>query len=185
VADGTVAPRDLYILGVSDYPGKKALRVKDSRIADYVAAYTDLKKAGATIVTKKDCQMKSGKVKTLLRKIRTPYVYLSVDMDIGSRNALHGVRFRNWQGLSESQLFRLSSTVSNAGGSELQLVGMDMTEIDPRRAGQPLEDGLDATYRIAAGLIRQFAFGLPPFPPGNCSVRAQTGSTASPFTQKK
>ncbi len=175
VADGTLAPRDLYILGVSDYPGKKALRIKDPRIADYVAAYTDLKKAGATIVTKKDCQMKPSKVKSLLNKIRTPYVYLSIDMDIGSRNALHGVRFRNWQGLSEPQLFRLVSTVWRAGGSELQLVGMDLTEIDPRRAGQPLETGQDATYRIAASLVRQFAFGLPPHATEQHRGRAENG----------
>ena len=175
VADGTVAPRDLYILGVSDYPGKKALRIKDPRIAGYVAAYTDLKKAGATIVTKKDCQMKPSKVKSLLNKIRTPYVYLSVDMDIGSRNALDGVRFRNWQGLSESQLLRLVSTVWKAGGSELQLVGMDLTEFDPRRAGQPLETGQDATYRVAAGLVRQFAFGLPPHAAKQAHRRDESG----------
>jgi arginase family enzyme len=175
VAGGIVDARDLYILGVSDYPGKKALRIKDPRIAGYVAAYTDLKKAGATIVTKQDCQLKPSKVKSLLRKIRTPYVYLSVDMDIGSRNALHGVRFRNWQGLSESQLLRLVSTVWNAGGTELTLVGMDLTEIDPRRAGQPLETGQDATYRIAAGLVRQFAFGLPPDSTGQPQSRDKSG----------
>jgi len=180
VADGAVAPRDLYILGVSDYPGKRAFRVKDPRIAGYVGVYTDLKKAGATIVTKKDCQMKPNKVKSLLGKIRTPYVYLSIDMDIGSRNALNGVRFRNWQGLSEAQLFRLSSTVWKAGGSQLQLVGMDLSEIDPRRAGQPLETGQDATYRIAAGLVRQFAFGLPPLSSENPEVRAQNGATTLP-----
>ncbi len=184
-ADGTVAPRDLYILGVSDYPEKRAFRIKDPRIARYVAVYTDLKKAGATIVTKKDCQMKPSKVKSLLSKIRTPYVYLSIDMDIGSRNALDGVRFRNWQGLSESQLFRLSSTVWKAGGSGLQLVGMDLTEIDPRRAGQPLEAGLDATYRIAAGLVRQFAFGLPPVPSEKLKVRAQNRAATLPYTQER
>ena len=159
VADNLVDPRDLYILGVSDYPEKKALRIKDPRITDYISAYADLKKQGATIITKRECQLKPTKVRTLLKKIRTPYAYVSIDMDIGARNALDGVRFRNWQGLSETQIYRLVDTICQAGKSEVQIVGMDITEINPRIAGRQRGEAVDRTYQIAASLIKRIAFG--------------------------
>ena len=154
-----VSPRDLYILGVIDYPEKKAFRIKDPRITDYLSAYADLRKQGATIITKRECQLKPTKVKTLLKKIRTPYAYVSIDMDIGARNALEGVRFRNWQGLSETQIYRLVDTICQAGKSEVQIVGMDITEINPRIAGRKWGEAVDRTYQIAAGLVKRIAFG--------------------------
>jgi len=161
VAEGLLDPRDLYLLGVSDYPEKKVFRIKDRRIADYVSAFAGLRKEGATIVTKKECQLKPAKVNSLLRKIRTPYVYLSVDMDIGARNALDGVRFRNWQGLSEKQIYRLADSIAAAGGRDLQLVGMDITEINPRTAGMDDGSQVDRTYEIAANLGGRLVFDRP------------------------
>ena len=158
LAEGFIDPCDLYILGVSDFPDKKAFRIKDSRIGDYLEVYTDLRKRGATVVTKDECRLKPTKIKNILNKIRTPYVYVSVDMDIGARNALDGVRFRNWQGLSETQIYRLADTISQSGGQDLKIVGMDITEINPRAAGKQRGESMDRTYQIAANLIERIAF---------------------------
>jgi arginase family enzyme len=158
IADKLIDPRDLYIFGVSDYPGKKAAHIKDPRITEYISAFSGLKRQGATIVTKSECQLKPTKVKILLNKIRTPYVYVSIDMDIGARNALEGVRFRDWQGLSETQIYRLVDTICRAGKAEMQVVGMDITEINPRMAGKRLGGSVDRTYPIAASLVKRVAF---------------------------
>ena len=158
VDEGIVDPRDLYIIGVSDYPDKKALRIKDTRIGEYVRAWTGLKQKGATLITKKDCQLKISKVKSLLKKIRTPYAYVSIDMDIGARNAVEGVRFKNWQGLSETQIYRLIDTIVQTGGKDIQLVGMDITEINSRIAGKSTGNIADRTYEVAANLIQRLAF---------------------------
>ena len=158
LSDDSLDPSDLYILGVSDFPNKKAFRLKDSRIAEYREVYTGLRKRGATIVTKDECRLKPTKVKSLLNKIRTPYVYVSIDMDIGALNALDGVRFRNWQGLSEAQIYRLVETVSQAGGQRVKIVGMDITEINSRVAGKIRGKTVDRTYQIAANLIERIAF---------------------------
>jgi len=157
--EGQLAPRDLYILGISDYPEKRSMRIKDPRIADYVGAYTGLKRKGTTLITKKECQQKPTKVKNLLNKIRTPYVYLSIDMDIGARNALEGVRFKNWRGLQERQIDRLIDAVMEARGTDVHLVGMDITEINPRSAGRFTDDVEDRTYHIAVNMIEKIAFG--------------------------
>jgi arginase family enzyme len=155
---GIIAPSNLYIVGVSDYPDKRAFRIKDRRIANYVAAWTGLKQKGATIITKKECQLKSSKLEHLLKKIRTPFVYVSIDMDIGACNAVEGVRFKNWRGLAETQIYRLVDTIVQTGGMNIQLVGMDITEVNSRVAGKPIGNTVDRTYQIAANLIQRLAF---------------------------
>ena len=153
-----VDPKNLYIIGVSDYPEKKSLRIKDPRIKKFTNAYVGLKRRGATIITKKECKLNPQKIKGFLKKISTPYVYVSIDMDIGANNALEGVRFRNWKGLNKAQIYRLVDAVAGIFSDSIQLAGMDICEIDPRRAGAVFPSGKDQTYEIAANLIRKIAF---------------------------
>lgn len=158
VSESVVDPRHLMIIGVSDYPEKRVWRIKDPRVARYVGEFTELKKMGVKLVTKKDCQFKPAKIKALLKQIRTPYLYLSVDMDIGSRNAVEAVRFRDWKGLNEKQILSLADAIRKQFSKGPQLVGMDINEINPRRAGQHFPSGQDRTYALAASLIQKIAF---------------------------
>jgi len=158
VADKQVNPKNLYIIGVSDYPEKKSLRIKDARIKKYTNAYVGLKRRGTKIITKKECKLNPQKFKGFLKNISTPYVYVSIDMDIGANNALEGVRFRNWKGLNEPQIYKLADAVAGIFSDSIQLAGMDICEIDPRRAGAVSSSGKDKTYEIAANLIKKIAF---------------------------
>jgi len=160
MAEGIVNPKNLYILGVSDYPEKKTFRIKDPRISGYTGAYAELTHSGAKIVTKKECTQSPQRVKTLLQMISTPYVYISIDMDIGAMNAVEGVRFRNWTGLSESRIYKLADMLKVLFTRKIQLAGMDIMEIDQRRAGEYYPAGRDQTYGIAANLIKKIGFGL-------------------------
>ena len=121
-------------------------------------AYVNLKRKGATIITKKECKLNPNKIKGFLKKISTSHVYVSIDMDIGANNALEGVRFRNWQGLNEVQIYKLADAVTEIFSGSVQLAGMDVCEIDPRRAGTMASSGNDKTYEIAANLIKKIAF---------------------------
>jgi len=170
VQEKRVDPKNLYILGVSDYPEKKFLRIKDPRIKKYTNAYVGLKRMGVKIITKKECKLNSKKVKGFLEKISTPYVYVSIDMDIGANNALEGVRFRNWKGLNESQIYKLADSLAGIFSDSIRLAGMDISEIDPRRAGTMLSSGKDKTYEIAANLIKKIAFN--PAHPGTITPPA-------------
>ncbi|MBU0465853.1 MAG: arginase family protein [Proteobacteria bacterium] len=158
VAEKQVDPKNLYIIGVSDYPEKKFLRIKDVRIKKYTNAYVSLKHMGTKIITKKECKLNPKKISGFFKNISTPYVYISIDMDIGANNALEGVRFRNWKGLNESQIYKLGDAVAQIFSDSIQLAGMDICEIDPRRAGAVYPSGKDQTYEIAANLIRKIAF---------------------------
>jgi arginase family enzyme len=148
LAEGVLNPKNLTILGIGDYPPKQAFRINDPRIQNYVGRFQKLKEQGVTLLTKNDLLIGSGKVKSVLKHIRTPWIYLSIDMDIGARNALEGVRYLDRQGLSVPQLMRLIGYVKEVLKRGVQLAGIDLCEFNPRKAGQ------DSTYRIAADMIK-------------------------------
>lgn len=158
IMENQVDLKNVFIIGVSDYPEKKFLRIKDPRIKKYTNTYVNLKRRGAKIITQKECKLNFKKITGLLNKIATPYVYVSIDMDIGANNALDGVRFRNWKGLNESQIYKLTDAVAGIFSGSIQLAGMDICEIDSRRAGVVNHSGKDRTYEIAANLIRKISF---------------------------
>jgi len=158
--EGILVPSNLYIIGISDYPPKRSFRIKDSRIKQYVNFYSGLKKQGVTLITKKDLSSSPSRVRAILSRIETPHVYLSIDMDVGARNALDGVRFRDRQGLNEKQIYSITGILHDILSKATELIGLDLAEFNPRRAGPTPFFPDDRTYRIAANLIRKLCFGL-------------------------
>ena len=157
---GVLLPSNLYLIGISDYPPKRSFRIKDERIQRYAGCYAGLKRSGATLITKKDLLSGPSGVRSTLKRIKTPRLYLSIDMDVGAGNALDGVRFRDRKGLNERQLYGIAGMLREILDEGTELVGLDLTEFNPRRAGpSPVSPG-DRTYRIAANLIRKICFGL-------------------------
>lgn len=152
-----VAPQNLFVVGISDYPPKHAFRNPDPRIQAYTGTYSGLKKTGVNFITKNDLAAGSAKAKALFKKIKTPWLYVSIDMDVGSKNAAHAVRFDDWTGLGEVQLYRLALELREVLKRSVRLAGLDVCEFNPRRAGFG-----DRTYRVAANLIKILAFGHKP-----------------------
>ena len=158
VGEGVVAFNDLYVIGISDYPTKRAFRIKDERIRRYVGVYRELEERGVNILTNKEILSRPSKVGSVFGKIKTPYVYISIDMDVGARNAVDGVRFRDRQGLSIKQIFRIIDYLHDLLSCGIELVGMDIMEINPRRANAGIGSGNEDTYRMASNLVKRFCF---------------------------
>ncbi len=154
--EGAVLPQNLYLLGLADYPPKKILRNKDPRLKTYTSAWTSLKKRGVGLVTGSDLAAGSAKLNALLKRIKTPYLYVSLDLDLGAGAALSGVRFSDRNGLNESRLYALARALSEVTARGVELAGLDVCEFDARTAGN------DRTYRIAANLVQMLAFGQEP-----------------------
>jgi len=159
LAEKVVKPQNLYILGISDYPPKHAFRIKDQRVESYVNTFSELKQKGVTLLTKNDLLLSSSKVKSILSRIKTPYVYISIDLDIGARNGVEAVRFLERQGLNEKQIYRIIDLLKDLLSREVRLAGLDFTEINPRRAGRNNSTGTDQTYRITANIITRLLLG--------------------------
>ncbi len=158
--EAVVEPENIFLIGVSDFPPKHAFRIKDERIKRYVSQYTSLKRMGVKIITKADLLFSSGRLKDLHRLIKTPHIYISIDMDIGAGNALEGVRFRNYKGLNEQQIYRIAKHLRGVLDRGFHLAGMDLAEFNVRRAGFGEAQGEDRTYLIAANLIKSICFGV-------------------------
>jgi arginase family enzyme len=158
--EGMVRPPNLYILGISDYPPKQAFRIKDRRIQNYVRHFLKLRDQGVTLLTKTDLLLGPGKVKSVLKQIRTPWVYLSIDLDIGACNALEGVRFLDRPGLNARQLMQVVGHLRGLLDRGLHLAGLDLMEIDPRSAERLRPNGPDPTYRLAADIIKKLCWNL-------------------------
>ena len=155
LAEEVLKPQDLYLIGISDYPPKHAFRIKDPRIEDYVNIFSELKRRGVTILTKNDFLTSPTKIKNMLGHIKSPYVYISIDLDIGARNGVEGVRFLERQGLNERQIYQLVDLLRGPLSKGIRLAGMDLTEINPRKAGSRNSAGEDKTYQIGANIIRR------------------------------
>ncbi len=162
--EGLIVPSHLYIVGIGDYPPKRSFRIRDERIQRYVGLYSGLKKRGATLISKEDLASSPSKMRSILSRINTPHLYVSIDMDVGAGNALDGVRFRNRQGLNERQIYGIAGIIRDILSRGTGLIGMDLTEFNPRRAGPGPFSRQDRTYRIAANLIRRLCFGLDELP---------------------
>jgi arginase family enzyme len=159
LTEEVLKPQNLYLVGISDYPPKHAFRIKDPRIENYVNIFSELKQKGATILTKNDFLVSPAKVKSILTHIKSSYVYISIDLDVGARNGIEGVRFLDRQGLNERQIYRIVDFLKGLLSKGVRLAGMDLTEINPRRAGGYHPAGEDQTYRIAANIIEKLLWG--------------------------
>jgi arginase family enzyme len=155
LVEEVLKPENLYLIGVSDYPPKHAFRIKDPRIENYVNVFSELKRRGVTILTKNDFLTSPSKIKNLLSHIKSPYIYVSIDLDIGARNGVEGVRFLERQGVNEKQIYRLVDFLRAPLSGGIRLAGMDLTEINPRKAGGHYPSGEDQTYRVAASIIKK------------------------------
>lgn len=158
--EGLVNPKNLYLLGVSDYPPKRAFRIRDRRIKHYLDCYSTLKRNGVKILTKKDLSVDPSTLANLVYGVKTPYIYISIDMDIGARNALNGVRFLNHQGLNENQIYKIASSLRHMIDRGVRLAGMDLMEFNPRKANTGQSPGSDRTYLIAFNIIKTICFKL-------------------------
>jgi len=156
--EGVLRPQNLFIIGVSDYPPKQAFRIKDPRVEDYVRLFSKLKKEGVTLLTKSDFLLSPSKLKNILKHIKNTYTYISIDLDIGAKNGVEGVRFLERQGLTERQIYRITEYLKDFLSGGIELVGIDLTEINVRKAGSRHPSGNDPTYRIGATLIKTLLF---------------------------
>ncbi|MCB2225630.1 MAG: arginase family protein [Desulfarculaceae bacterium] len=154
--EGAVLAKNLYLLGVADWPPKKALRIKDPGMKAYTGAYARLPRLGVGVATRSDLAGGGDKLAALLKRIKTPYVYVSLDLDVGAGEATEAVRFNDRRGLGTASLIRLAKSLRGLIESGPALAGMDLSELNPRHPGR------EEAARLGADLIEIIALGLEP-----------------------
>lgn len=152
-----IKAENVYVIGISDYPPEDMMNLPDPRIKNYLNRYVSFRQSGAHILTKDELQRNPAQLLKMVQGINTPYVYISIDLDIGAGNALQGVRFLNRYGLSEDEIYYVAAMLRKVLMTR-NLAGLDLMEFNPRQA--LFSGDIDSTYAIAANLIKIIAFGV-------------------------
>jgi arginase family enzyme len=150
-----ILPKNLFVIGVTDYPSQALKDEEDPEVKRYIHAYTSIIEQGVQIVPKAEAESPDDRVSKVLRRIRTPYVYISIDMDVGAFSSTCAVRFLNTVGMEEDLIYRVVRTVKDAmDRGDVGCLGFDLMEIDVHFAGHFFRGAADRSYDIASNIIR-------------------------------
>ncbi|MHC1609737.1 MAG: arginase family protein [Candidatus Methanofastidiosia archaeon] len=145
IDDGLVEPNNIIVAGVSDYPSNKTAKIKDERVEKFVEFYRHYEDIGVTIIPKE--KIKANPRAFDISSLDCSSLHVSVDVDVGSRNALYGARFIDYKGLSSPEIFYMLDKVLQ---SKKKIVSADISEIDVWRANRKHFGKQDNTYTIAS-----------------------------------
>ncbi len=154
VDDRVVKPDRLIVFGISDYPTEDMRQ--DPRLSRYVGAYRAFEEAGVTFVTKKEIRQKGvrGALGPLLNGMAADRLYVSLDADIGSLDAVYAARFMNVVGLSGEELCEIARVLEETL-REKELIGLDVCGIETFLLGREFPNGsTDRTLERLSDFVR-------------------------------
>lgn len=140
INEGWIVPENLILIGPCDLPPKKAYSIKDKDARKYVSAFKRFLDLGVIVIEKSQLSLSPKKLKGFLQAVRTPYVYISVDMDVGAKTAVEGVRFTERSGLNRNQILNILDLIISLVNKDVELVGFDLMEFNPRKRDPKVYD---------------------------------------------
>jgi arginase family enzyme len=142
--NGTVLPENLVFIGVADYPAREDEPQKNS----YRKMYLDYEARGCSFFRR---ELFSGLYIDTLRgfireKINTPYVYVSLDLDVGSYAGTYAARYMDRPGISEQNLLDITRIITDeCRRGEFTIAGLDIMEFNMHFLGIETPDGIKDT----------------------------------------
>ena len=146
---GTILFSNLFLIGVADYPGDQCplawLRFKEN--------YLDYEKRGCHFFP----QTAFGgdyfqRLKHFIDdQITTPYVYVSLDMDVGAYRCVHAARYMDTMGIDKKALMDVARIIAEGcRDGKYCLAGMDAVEFNVHFLGLEYAPGKrDETLSVA------------------------------------
>ncbi|RLE52455.1 MAG: hypothetical protein DRJ33_03850 [Candidatus Methanomethylicota archaeon] len=160
IEEGVIKAENLVVYGPLDYPDAKVREISDLRVKEYVEAYLQLERQGVTIVPRSVID-RNGVIESLkyaISKLDAQNIYISVDIDIMARRPVLGAKFIDIEGISELEFYCLVDFLKKV--LDDKIVGFDIVEIEPLRAGGTLKNGKpEPTYSVVGNIIREFVSG--------------------------
>jgi len=151
---GTVLPGNLLFIGVADYPEPEA----DSGANDFQRYYLSFEERGCGFFTRRqfDGQYLDNLTRFCHEKITTPYVYISLDLDIGSYNSVYAARYMDRQGISKQNLLDVASIIAGeCRRGRFKIAGLDIMEFNMHFLGIETAGGIkDKTLALVGEFIK-------------------------------
>jgi arginase family enzyme len=155
IDSGVILPENLLFVGVADHPGKEAIPGGERFRENYLA----FEKRGCHFFSLKEFE---GPYRKNLKKciedtITTPYVYVSLDLDVGAYNCVHSARYMDSIGIDKKALMDVARLVAgHCRSGKTCLAGMDIMEFNMHFLGLKTEQGKkDRTLFIALDFLKE------------------------------
>jgi len=89
-------------------------------------------------------------------KITSPYVYISLDLDVGSYNSVYAARYMDKPGISKQNLLDVANIIaSNCHRGKFKIVGLDVMEFNMHFLGiETLSNVKDSTLSLVEEFIQ-------------------------------
>jgi arginase family enzyme len=146
-------PERLLMIGVGDYPGP----APGPQWECFRRSYLDFEKQGCGFfpLAAFAGNYHEPLTRFLRTSITTPYVYVSLDLDVASGHCVHAARYMDGLGISQEQLLEVARLVrdqSEAGAYEI--AGLDVMEFNMHLLGEETSTGAkDTTLATAWAFI--------------------------------
>jgi arginase family enzyme len=151
---GIVLPEHLLFLGVADYPSPK-IDPKWKRLRE---CYLGFEQRGCNFfpLWKFDCGYADSLTQFILNKVKTPYVYVSLDLDVGAYHCINAARYMDGPGISKENLLDLARIIAEGNqNGNFMLVGFDIMEFNIHFLGiETVDGGKDLTLPLVHEFIK-------------------------------
>ena len=162
IADGIVDPRHLVMVGVADYPALQT----EPKWGQAKERYLAYERQGCRFFP---LQAFADRYEEDLRDFLVdaatpPFLYVSLDLDVGAYRAVHTARYMDGPGIAMEDLLGVADIIHREGRSQaFTVVGLDVMEFNMHFLG--LETGAggpDRTLEAAAAFVRTLIGGRGP-----------------------
>jgi arginase family enzyme len=150
---GVLHPEHLLLLGVADYP----IEQTGPEWATFRKTYLEFGERGCSFFP---LAAFKGAYKRRLRhflreKITTPYVYVSLDVDVGAGRCVHAARYMDGLGIERKALLDTAEILAEGSRcGAFRLVGLDVMEFNMHLLGMETPAGLkDTTVETAWAFV--------------------------------
>ena len=154
IDQGIIDPRHMVFVGVADYPPEET----PEEWAAFKEGYRAFEERGCRFFTLGEfTDGYEAKLEAFLEEtISTPYVYVSLDLDVGSYRAVRAARYMDGPGLDARQLLGAARVIRETiQERRLFLAGLDVVEFNMHFLGLRTDDGeKDDTAGVAFQFIR-------------------------------
>ena len=152
--DGVVLPENLLFLGVADYPGEKVA----PNWRSFQESYLSFEERGCSFfpLRKFDGSYVGPLTRFFSDKIRTPYVYVSLDLDVGAYNSTYAARYMDGLGINRQSILDIAGIIADGvRNGSFMLVGFDIMEFNMHFLGIKMAGGgEDSTLNLVQDFMK-------------------------------
>jgi arginase family enzyme len=155
---GVVLPENLLFVGVADYPNQK----NDFKWQRLKEEYLRFEERGCNFfpLWKFDGFYIDSLTSFLDDKITTPYLYVSLDLDVGSCNCTYAARYMDGLGVNKQNILDVAGIIKERSiEGSFKLVGFDIMEFNMHFLGIKTVTGdADSTLALVQDFIETLTF---------------------------